>query len=246
MAKADLDQSLLAAGAQPTLSRRGRSLFASSDASVIRSSPKGLRAVPETDFSQPGISEVIAMFAGARGGFDCPEKICPTIFAFLVQTNNFFDQADRLRLWPFARRLAYSKSSVPAEQERIYRLADWAIREVLPLAFAAEKQVIAVGILKRLEPLVSRESAKPAQLALEEIAGFPDLSESARRALCDGTSALKFSLEAVEAIGAGPMLFKTKIFAAAHYAGFAAKVDRQLLVQARLGLLEEFCLEIPE
>jgi hypothetical protein len=175
------------------------------------------------------VMEVVSMLAG-ESFTDSPECACPVLSEFARQTNDWMKDDERHLLWPFTTRLAGSKADRETEQKRTYRMADWACREVTPLALEAASKDEAARSLRELAPVTDRESAAAAHAYAAHAAYAAHGAYAARTAAAHAAYAART--------------------AAAHaaYAAHAAAADyayRPTILQMRLDLLDELCPPAP-
>jgi len=236
MAKADSEKQTIA---ELTSSRLGPDRFSSARVSLNEGSPLA-EIIWALDRNQPGDPRT-------------PERVCPALYSFSVSIDGALNQDDRAGLWPFATRLLDSKVDSAAEQARAFQIADWAVREVAPLAFEFWGQTQAAESLRALAPL-NKETADTASLVLHEAARAAgsqiQLVASAEQALHEVSGhAINSLCRADDCSEYGAFSSIAEHFAgaaaaeAAEAAGAAESsgVDSELLSQISLNLLDRIC-----
>jgi hypothetical protein len=104
------------------------------------------------------VMEVVSYIAGEKYS-DHPECACPLITTFAIAVNDRMDDAARQRLLPFVLRIAGSKSTNKIEQQRMYMLADYAVRVFAPMALESANLLAEAKTLKALPKIVDKETA---------------------------------------------------------------------------------------
>jgi hypothetical protein len=104
------------------------------------------------------VMEVVSYIAGEEYS-DHPECACPLITTFAIAVNDRMDDAARQRLLPFVLRIAGSKSTNKIEQQRMYMLADYAVRVFAPMALESANLLAEAKTLKALPKIVDKETA---------------------------------------------------------------------------------------
>jgi hypothetical protein len=103
--------------------------------------------------------EVVSMLAGEPFSDD-PECACPVLASFGRRTNDWLNDDERQLLWQFTTRIVGSRADRETEQRRAYRMADWAVREVAPLALEAQGRGEEAAKLRALDPVVDKATAR--------------------------------------------------------------------------------------
>lgn len=121
------------------------------------------------------INEVVAWLAGEPHG-DNPSCVCPVLRRLTMAVNDRMrDAGARTRLlMPYAPRLIGTAGDPAATQRRTYIVADWAVREIAPIALDAAGMVEQAAILRALPPIVNQETARQAAAAANAAAAYAD------------------------------------------------------------------------
>jgi len=165
-----------------------------------------------------------------------PPGVCPALYRFIFRPlcDISIDAEEVEMLWPLAARLIDSDSGTATGQRRAQRFADWAVREVLPLALEVNNCQAHAKKLRRLKPIHDRASAAAAEQAAKIFAGGAQ-SDSCRRAARDAAAAAYSA-----------RLWASSAGSAAHYASSAAAhasadIGRGKVLEMRTALLDEVC-----
>jgi len=252
MAKADSDDVSLDRDprALRRLAKSAASLSSNSDSCVARRDKEALTAIsamicaPVLDSNKPGRP---------------PPGVSSSLYAFVRKLR---DAAGSENLWPFATRLAASSplggtdreaaASRTAELARVFRLADWATREVAPLALDLVALNMQSRLLRSLAPVQDSNSARAgadtantaAVRASVASAGASNSADFARKAaVFAGRADDAFNVpDPVALAWAGA--YAAGSAAAAAESAAAAGVDRQVLIAMQLSLLNELCPDL--
>jgi len=177
--------------------------------------------------------EIVSMLAGEKFS-DRPQCACPIISAFARGTNDWMNDEERQLLWPFTTRLVDSKADDIVEQARTYRIADWLLREVDPLAFELAGYPAEADNIRALAPITNEETARWAWL------NFRSISKESCSARVTTVSHFARFVER----NSLPLAIRV-----ASYASLAADIhgfsDRSKLVQMRIDLLDELLPAAP-
>lgn len=225
MAKADLG--IAALESMPTLpSRNTRS---SSSAALIGTGAEALAR----------ISSLLSENPLMLNRLQAPSLVSPTIYKFVVYLSETMSSEERQRIWALAEPLINSGRREELEEARAYRLADWAIREVLPLAIESSRQHGQdSACLRGLSPIRDKDTA---QLAI--VAGTASQSQASKagvQALADCAFAAVRSAFMVIRCPESPSRCATIVSDSAT-AAVSAGVDKKVLVEMKLLLIDELC-----
>lgn len=181
------------------------------------------------------VMEIVSMLAGEKWT-DTPDCACPVLTSFAIATNDWMDDDERQLLWPFTTRLVGSRGGPTTTRDRALRMADWACREIVPLAMEAEGHKAEADKARSLNPIVGMESALMARDALQSYA-----THAATNAATYAAYAANYATDAAHAAHAANAAHAaTAANAAARY-----PADRSTLIQMRISLLDELCPPAP-
>lgn len=113
--------------------------------------------------------EAVAWLAGEKHTA-YPECVCPVVAGFVRHFNDTLpDDATRTRLLgPLVPRLVGTRATADVEARRALLTADWALRQLAPLALDAEGFELLASTLRASAPLVDRASAARGYRAFRE------------------------------------------------------------------------------
>jgi len=201
-----------------------------------QSSPLLLRPRAASDFDS---REQLVRLLEEQGGPEQPEETekAPTLaprgvslplYAFFSYAARNLDKNDK-RLWPFVNRLLGSSANSCVESTRIFRLTDWAVREVSPLALEANGLLTEAASLRQLAPVNDESSADAARIASDSIAS----SWAGTRSVFAASWAAK---------SANNNSWTAGIYAEiASERAIEAGADREILLNMQVVLLDELC-----
>jgi hypothetical protein len=127
------------------------------------------------------LMEAVAWVAGEQHT-DVPECACPVLGAYGRQLNDRMPHEQRQRLAVFVPRLVGSRSTKAVELERMYRLADAAVRVFAPVALDARGEHDWARRLRDLDPIVDKPTALTAKAAAYAAAAAADADADAAAA----------------------------------------------------------------
>jgi hypothetical protein len=133
--------------------------------------------------------EWVTHLAGERHS-DRPSCVCPSLREFTVRVNDAMSDAERQRLRPYLGRMIGTAGDGRAPA-RAYRLVDWAVREVAPLAMDAGGRADVARTLRALAGVRDFGSAQAATDVLRVSAGAAGIRPAARQLLAAGASAAR-------------------------------------------------------
>jgi len=176
-----------------------------------------------------------------RASSVAPEGVSPALFTFFLRTKLTLDEGEHYLLWPFVIRLIGSGLDLRAEGRRAYRLVDWTVRQVTPLAIRAVGLEKEAEALCRREPIIDSSTARACNS--EKVLGNLDLeptSEAEAAAIMTSHNAarsVKAAAFSLSHFGIGSAFYADAAVTAARGAG----ADQRALIQMRLSLLDELC-----
>jgi len=189
-------------------------------------------------FNSEALREVVLLLSGrsdpSRADPGRPAGVSPQLFEFVRVFQKRADPNAVENLWQFARRLVNSEVGREDEQILAYRFADWAVSEIAPLELEAQAQHVAAQRLRAQAPMVNRETATRAMLAVDQASRLITGSNSAT------ASAYAAAFSANNSTAKG-ILASSAHAAEASFFAEAAGVDRKLLTRMRLNLLDQLC-----
>lgn len=110
------------------------------------------------------VMSLAALLAGEPHG-DQVSCVCPVVRAFAIGLNEQLPFDERQRLKQVANEVLGTKGSRELERRRAYRCADWAVREIAPIALERAHQHDHARILRGLPTVVDEQSAHNAASA---------------------------------------------------------------------------------
>ena len=194
-------------------------------------------------------------------GNNCPEQISRPVYAFLMRLAANMSKSERQRLWPFANRLGEPspdrRHAIYSQQA--YRFADWAVRELLPLAASTSTADIdGLEKIAALRPIVDRASAISAANAAISLSNCPGSLFAVAATGAEICSAARLSPEPsdpgdglrVDSGARAGLRAESSARAAIRASVFALScgVDQEVLLAMQLSLLDQFCplpLQLP-
>lgn len=190
------------------------------------------RGAHSPDEGKGCLMEVVSMLAGEPFS-DTPECACPVLSGFARRTNDWMHEEERQLLWPFTTRLVNSRGSKEETRRRAYRMADWACREVAPLALEWAGKAGGASELRGLPPVVDKGTAEVAS-KMRRAAYAAYANHATYVAGCAAAAAAFIGPYPGYAAAAG-----------AHAADVAHASRFACPVQMRLSLLDELCPPAP-
>jgi hypothetical protein len=162
------------------------------------------------------IMEAVAWFAGEAHS-DAPQCACFVIASFARALNDLLNDEERQRLKPLIPALAMSRAGWPITLKRTFIAADWAVRVFAPIEVEARGRRADAARLRKLYPIVDRESARRSSAAAIAADGCApgDAAGAADAAACAAG-------HMAAATDAAAHAAKTAAAAAAHAAAAAA------------------------
>jgi hypothetical protein len=165
------------------------------------------------------LMEAVAWVAGEAHS-DHPACACPVLAAFGRQLNDRLRDEERDLLVRFVPRLVGSRATAAVERERMFALADAAVRRFLPFALEAAGRDADAARLRGLAPIVDRASALKGQKAA---AAYADAAaNAAAAAYADAAYAAAAYADAAYAAAYAAANAAAAYAAAAYAAAYAA------------------------
>jgi hypothetical protein len=179
--------------------------------------------------------EVAGLLHTGQWTGDNPDCFCPALAAFGRCVNDWLRDDERHVLWPYTLRMGGTNDG--RSVERAFRFADWAVREVTPVALEARGLVDAARLLRQATPVVDETTARAAAAAANA-ANYA--ANAANYAVADAADAANYAANAA-ANGAAYAAYAAA-YAAANAAAHAA---RPLVIDMCLAILDELCPPAP-
>ncbi len=111
----------------------------------------------------PCIMDMVDYITGGDGSNDAPACASNAVAQFAIGLNDASVFVEfRQELLPFAVRIAGTAGTPEQEQTRAFILADWAVREIGPLALEANGLIEQAEALRNLAPITGGETAAAA------------------------------------------------------------------------------------
>jgi len=198
-----------------------------------------------------------------EGARQVPAGVSESLYLFISRLKKQLNADEEHLLWQFASRLLNSNEL--SQEERLNRagfFADWAVREILPLALAESTlpDRFSAARLRHFAPITDPESAEDAiDLVLQisakskkdalrpgsnpgslKTSGSPAQTSAAIAAIA------AYASSAAKSLVTRPGSYNCSWFAAVHAANAAnraeaAGVNRETLIQMRIDLLDRIC-----
>jgi hypothetical protein len=173
--------------------------------------------------------EAICWLAGEVKFSDSPECVCPLIASFGRRANDRFRDDERQLLKSVAPLMVGTTGSLALLKRRAFRCADWAVREMAPVALEARGFKEKGALLRGLVPITDRETALKAR----------DVAREARRIAYAAYAAYAAAAYADADYAAAADAAADAAYAAAYAA--KRKAIRRRIVDSTIALIRELC-----
>jgi hypothetical protein len=182
--------------------------------------------------------EVAGLLHTGQWTGDAPDCFCPALTLFGRVFNDCLRDDERHVLWPFTLRMGGTADDGRL-QERGFRFADLAVREMAPLTLEANGGAEDAARLRALAPVIDRESARYAAAAVADAASAAAAWVAAGAAAGAAAAAVADAASAAAAWVAAGAAARTVALNVANAA------DRQQIINLGLKALDELCPPAP-